>query len=278
MKTVALSLLVSLGVATLPARGETVATGSIERIEVTSLTRERITLVAHALLTQVAAGTKQSFVGEVAVANVAIPVTTPVWVAVRPVKGTNEAKVYISLELGKVPEALLARAGTRALDLSLKGFLKGERGSSAPVCAIGLMRYGTQEVFAPATLGNAFFSFLGARLTGMTLSETSGEATVVLYNPFSFAIPLRRITYSLEAEDRKLGSGEVPATRIRPKQENKILVPISVGNGDLIAVAGGAVMGGGDIEGRLVAKLSFKIGADEITLPISLPGKIQVSR
>ena len=94
------------------------ATGSIERIEVTTLTRQRISIVAHAVLTQVAAGTKQSFVGEVAVANIPLPVENPVWVAVRSgAGGRHEALVYLNLELGKVPEALLAHAGTHALDL-----------------------------------------------------------------------------------------------------------------------------------------------------------------
>ena len=276
MKLVSLSALFALAVARLPVPAQTPATGSIERIEVTTLTRERISLVAHAVLPQAAVGTKQSFIGEVAVGNVPLPVEKPVWVAVRSTKGRNEALVYLNLELGKVPEALLAHAGTRALDLSLKGNLKGEHGSTAPVCAIGVLRYGTREVYAPSSLGQAFFSFKGAHLTGMTLSETSGEATVVLFNPFSFPVPLRRITYALEAGDRQLGTGEVTATRIRPKQENEILVPITASNGDLIAVAGAAVMGGGDIEGRLVARLSFKVGGDEITLPINLPGKIQV--
>src|SRR5258705_9535873 len=68
-------------------------TGAIQMLEVTSLTRDRASMWARALVAEAAQGSKQTFDGEVAVANVPIPVRKPVVVAVQP-KGARYEAVF----------------------------------------------------------------------------------------------------------------------------------------------------------------------------------------
>jgi LEA14-like dessication related protein len=251
--------------------------GSVDALEVTSLTRERIALWARAVLPKAAKGSKQKFTGKVLVANVPIPVKSPVLVVVQAQPGRNEAVFFLDLVLEDTPEALLSRVGTSAIDLTLDGRLSGDAGSKVTIFAVGVLRFGTPDIKAPASFVQSFARFGGARFKGLTLSETSGEATVVLYNPFRFDLPVKNVTYSVHASDRRLGGGSKTGFLIRGGRENEIALPIAASNSELISAAGTAVLGGGAIEGRLVGSISLKVGRDEITVPVNLPGAVRVS-
>jgi LEA14-like dessication related protein len=250
--------------------------GSIEHMQVTSITRKQAAIWLRVLLPRAAEGGSQTFTGEVTVANVPLPVHPPlhVWVQNRP--GRIEAVVDFKLRIDELPEELPGKIGTQTLDLVLQGTLAGDKGSSAPVHAVGLLRYGTKDIDAPYGSISDFVRLDSARLTGVTLSETKGEARVVLYDPFSFPIAVKNLTWSLMAGDRKLCGGEREAIRIHPGRENLVTVPIEAKNTDLMAAAGSAALRGGVVEGRLVGALALKVGRGEITLPIDLPGKINV--
>src|SRR5213075_2208980 len=102
-----------------------------------------------------------------------------------------------------------------------------------------------------------------AKLTGLSFTETSGEARAVLFNPFSFPVPMKELTYALYSGDRKLCEGTKRSTLIHPNRENEIVLPLTAGNADLIAVAGSVMSNGGAFEGRLVASITVKVGNDE---------------
>lgn len=250
--------------------------GTIHKLEVTSMTRERAALWARALLPKAAPGSRQTFEGEVAIANVPIPVATPVVVMVQRAGKEFEAVFLLDLELKKMPEALLTRASAHAVDLTLKGFLTGDEKKSVPLCAVGVLRYGTPDIFAPAANVQMFVRFGGARLTGVSLTETRGEATAVLYNPFHFSVPVKEVSYALYAGDRKVAGGSKPGFMIRGGRENEVTLPIAAKNLELAAAAGQTLTDGGTLDGRLVAQITMKIGRDEVTIPVDLPGKIKV--
>jgi LEA14-like dessication related protein len=252
--------------------------GSVESLEVTALTRDRVSAWARTRLPFVAVGVKQTFEGEVAIANVPLPVRRPVVVEVRERPGRSDAVFFLDLDLEKTPKDLLKLANSHAMDLTLKGVLKGENGSRAPVYAIGLLRYGTADIRLQNTFVNSFARFSGARFTGMSLAETSGEATAVLFNPFGFPLDVKDITYTLWVGDRKLGTGEKSALRVQARRENEVALPLTAGNAELFAVAGQALATGGRVEGRLVASVTIRIGGSDLKIPVDLPGAIEVAR
>lgn len=276
-----LAILVAVAPTDLTAAGSGASpgtTGTIERLEVTALTRTHAAFWARADLAEAALGSKQTFTGEATVANVPIPFAAPATVFVQPKGARHEAVFFLDLDLDRTPVSLAERIGTHALDLTLKGTLSGEKGSRARVCAVGVLRYGTKDISAPASNLPLFARFGGASLKGLSLAETSGAGTIVLYNPFGFDLSVKEVTYTLTASGRKLFTGARKGIRIHAGRENPVELPVTAKNADLLAAAGRALRSGGTLEGRLAGSVTVKAGRDAITIPFDLPGRIEVTR
>jgi len=200
----------------------------------------------------------------------------PVTVAVQPSGRRAEGVFALNVTLAELPEALLGKVGTNSVDLTLQGTLAGDAKSQSPAYAVGLLKYGTSEITAPREAVNAFVRLEDARLTGLTFTETSGEARLVLYNPFSFAIPIKSVTYTLSAGGRRLCGGEKQTLKIHPRRETEVVLPITARNADLIAAAGSAILSGGTIDGRLTGSITFRAGRGDVTLPISVAARIEL--
>lgn len=278
MKTSAILLACALSLPAAAADPAARDVGSVEKLELTSLTRERAAVWARTVLPRASKGARQEFHGEVAVANVALPVRTPVVVMVQPRGSSFDAVFLLELDLAKVPEALVTKMGTKAVDPTFDGTLSGEGGTSVPVFAVGVIRFGSPQLSAPASNAATFVRFGGARLSGLGLSESTGEATAHVYNPFGFPLGVKSLTYSLWLGDRRIVQGELKGIRIHPGRENEVKLPLRALNSDVFAAAGEAVRGGGTLDGRLRAQMSVKVGADEVTVPLDLPGKVRLVR
>jgi len=252
--------------------------GSVERLQFTSLTRDVAQIWVRTQLPKVGKGWKQTFTGEVRAAGVAIPVRPPLTVAVQERPGRSEAVFAVDVRLADLPEELLTKVGTQAIDVEIQGTLEGEARTEAPVFAVGLLKYGTQDIETPRGSARDFIRLDAARLTGLSLIETTGEAKLVLYNPFSFAIPIRSLTYTLYAGDRRLCGGEKQSLRIHPRRETEVLLPLEARNADLLAVAGNAMIAGGTFDGRLVGAITLRVGKGDVTVPISAATKIELVR
>lgn len=283
MKKLVALLLFALPVLAAPPAEEKIRpedTGSVETLEVTNVTREVASLWVRTLLPAVAKGYKQTFSGEVGLANVAIPTRGPVTVMIqtKPGSKTSEAVFFVDVTLADVPEELASQISTKALDVHLKGTLKGDGGSSVRVCAIGLLRLGTPDVKAPYSFLDSFVRFGGARLTGLSLTETKGAGKVVLFNPFRFPLSVKSVSYGIEANGQKLGGGGKDAFQIHGGRESEISLPIAAPNASLVAAAGSLLRTGGTIDGLLTGAIAIKAGRDAITIPLRMPGRIDLSR
>ena len=85
---------------------------------------------------------------------------------------------------------------------------------------------------------------------------------------------MKDLVYAVWAGDRKLAEGERHGVRLHPAARTPIDLPISAANADLLAALGGAVTSGGRVAGRLVARISLRVGKDQIlTVPLDLPGR-----
>lgn len=256
--------------------------GLVQKLEVTSLTKDRILLWVRAALPRAAKGWQQYFRGRLEIANVDIPFRQPARVTMQPGgAGTGlgaDGVFFVDVELAKVPDALLSHVGAHALDLILDGVLGGDGGEPVPVFAVGVLRFGTPDVKTPAAASPDFLRFAGARLTDVSFSETSGEATVVLFNPFSFAVPVRELSYQLDAGGRTLATGVKHAVRLRPRQETTVTLPVTAKNVDLAAAAGSALRSHGVVEGRLTGHFTVKLSSGDVTVPLNLPGRVEIGK
>jgi LEA14-like dessication related protein len=253
--------------------------GSVEKLQFTSITRDEAQIWVRTLLPKVAKGWKQSFTGEVTAAGVAVPVRPPLTVAVQQQpQGKAEAVFAVNVKLADLKDDVLAKVGTNSIDLTIQGTLQGDGRSEVPVYAVGLLKYGSKDIEAPRAAVDDFIKLKDARLTGFTLVETSGEAHLVLYNPFSFAIPIKSVTYTLTAGDRRLCGGALEIQRLHPRRETEVVLPLDAKNVDLLAVAGNALAAGGTIDGRLTGAITFHAGRGDVTLPINVAAKIELVR
>jgi LEA14-like dessication related protein len=251
--------------------------GTVDALEVTSLTRTKLTAFLHTSLPNTAEGGKQKFAGEIALANTSLPTAPSLTAMVQQGPTGNAVVLLVDLDLARIPQALLARLHPLALDVTVNGSLAGNAGAPVPVCAAGILKVGTAEVRSSAPMGASLAGFSGARFTGISLTEVEGKATATLFNPLSFPLDVKDLVYAVWVGDRKLAEGERHALRLHAGRENAVELPISAPNAEILAALGGAVASGGRVAGRLVARVSLRVGKDQIlTVPLDLPGSVQV--
>jgi LEA14-like dessication related protein len=279
MRRSLLTLLLPLLLSSLSRADERAPCGTVDVLEITSLTRTKLTAFLRTSLSEAAEGNKQTFAGEIAVANTPLLLGPSLTAMVQPGPGGNSVVFLVDLDLAKIPQALLARVHPVALDVTVKGSLAGEDGTKAPVCGAGVLKIGTPDLRASAPMGAALAGFSGARFTGMTLTEVQGMATATFFNPLSFPLDVKDLVYAIWVGDRRIAGGERHGLRLHPGRENAIELPVSASSADLLTALGSAVAGGGRVAGRLVARVSVRVGRDQVlTVPLDLPGSVEVMR
>jgi LEA14-like dessication related protein len=251
--------------------------GAVETLEITSLTRTKATAFLRVRLPEAPAGAKSSFDGKVEVANTRIPIGMPITAMAQRREDSIETVLLVDLDLAKIPADLLGGLHPAALDVTLEGTLRSSS-QATPVCAAGVLKVGTSDIRASGPVGQDFAKFGGARLGAMSLSETQGQASVVLFNPLSFPLDVKDLVYEIRSGGRRIAAGERHGLRLHPARENSVDLPLTAANADLVGLLAEA-MASGRVEGTLVATISVKVGKDQImTVPLNLPGTIQVGR
>lgn len=273
------ALLLSLGAASASAERR-LTCGTVEALEVTTLTRTKASAFLRTVLPEAPAGSKIFFEGKIEVANTVMPVGPRMTALAQHREGRHEVVLLTDLDLAKVPVELVGRLSAAALDFTLEGSLRSSSDSAPmPVCAVGVLKVGSNEIRSNGPIGQDFARFGGARFRSLSLAETQGDATVVLFNPLPFPLDVKDLAYEILVGDRRVAAGERHGLRIHPGRDNAIELPLTAANADLLGVLAGAALSGGRLEGRLVATISVKVGKDQfMTVPLNLPGTIQVSR
>ncbi len=274
LATLALSVLVlfALPVAAAPKKG------TIRAVEVTSLTRQKAFLFVRTSLPDAARGARQAFKGEATAWGVPVPLKVPVQVAVQPAGQGWDAVFLVELDLAQLPGALLQKGSPTALPVTLKGTLSGEAGTAVTVDASGSLRPGTADLVAGRELASSFVRFAGARLSGIGLAETKGEARIAVFNPLGFDVALRGIRYVLSSGGREVARGSRQGLLVRPGRENEIDLPLTVSNAAAIAAAGKAVTSGGKLSGQLEGQIVVKLGTGDVKIPLVGSGTIEVMK
>ena len=251
-------------------------TGTVRAVEVTSLTRSVALLYVRTTLPSAARGARQTFRGEATAWGVPIPLKGPVRVAVQPSQGGWDAVFLVELVLRDLPKGLVERGSPTSVPVTLRGTLTGEAGTAATVDAVGALRPGTPELVADRELAAPFVRFAGARISGVGLAETEGEARIVVFNPFGFELAVRGVRYELSSGGRAVAKGSRQGLLVRPARENEIVLPLTVSNVAALASAGSAVASGGTIAGALSGEIVLKLGAGDVKLPLAGTGKVEV--
>ena len=251
--------------------------GTVERIEVTSVTRDVAALWIRVRLPEGVPGERLTFTGTISAGNVPVPVKPPVQVVLQGSgPGPAAALVAADVDLARLPEGILALLGSRDFAVSLKGKLSGGKGEF-PIQAVGRLRPAAPDLVAPASAVSTFAVFSGARLAGLSLKKAEGEATVAVFNPAGFDLLVEEIRYELYAGSRLLFSGTRRLVRLHARRANEVTLPLDVRHADLLAAAGTAVSSGGTIPARLAAKVTIKAGGGRVTIPVDQSGTVRLA-
>lgn len=250
--------------------------GTIRAVEVTSLTRQKAFLFVRASLPAAARGARQTFRGEATAWGVPVPFKDPVKVAVQPSGPGWDVVFLVDLDLAALPGSLLQKGSPTAVPVTLKGTLSGEAGTAVTVDAAGALRPGTADLVAGRDLARTFVRFAGARLSGLGLAETTGEARIAVFNPFHFDVSLRGIRYELTSGERVVARGNRQGVIVHPGRENEIALPLTVSNVAAIGAAGKAVAAGGKLSGQLAGEIVLKLGTGDVKIPLDAAGTIEV--
>jgi LEA14-like dessication related protein len=267
-----------LAVAALPGPGAVQPEGKIVRLDVNSVTRKHAAAWLKARLPAAAKGSRQSFTGTFSIGSAPIPVKQPITVMVQPVEGGVEAVFLLELDLDRVTDGVVSNLGGEALAFSLAGTVAGESGSRAPVAARGSLRIGGPEIHAPSGEAAAFVRFGGARLSGLSLTETKGEATLVVFNPLGSPLGIEEIRYALSVNGRTVAEGSRSKVRLHPGRDNELALPVVARNSDLLSAAGDAAVSGGTVSGRLTGSVTVKTGTSRRVVAVDLPGTVNLIR
>ncbi len=250
--------------------------GTVRAVEVTSVTRQKAFLFVRASLPAAARGARQTFRGEATAWGVPVPFQAPAKVAVQPSGPGWDAVFLVDLDLAALPGSLLQKGSPTAVPVALKGTLSGEAGTAVTVDAAGALRPGTTDLVAGRELAGTFVRFAGARLSGIGLAETRGEARIAVFNPFRFDVALRAIRYELSSGGRTVANGNRQGLLVHPGRENEIVLPLTVSNAAAIGAAGKAVAAGGKLSGQLAGEIVLKLGTGDVKLPLDAAGTIEV--
>ena len=267
-----LALLFALPAAAAPRKG------TIRSVEVTSLTRQKAFLFVRTSLPSAARGSRQKFRGQATAWGVPVPLKPAVDVAVQPSAGGWDAVFLAELDLEALPSDLLRKGSPAAVPVTLKGALSGEGGTGATVDAVGALRPGTPDLVAGRELAEPFARFAGARISGLGLAETKGEARIAVFNPLRFDVALRGIRYELSSGGRVVARGSRQGLLVRPGRENEIALPLAVSNSAALSAAAKAVAAGGRLSGRLSGEIVVKLGSGDVKIPLAGAGTIEVLR
>ena len=252
--------------------------GTIRSVEGTSLTRQKAFLFVRTSLPGAARGARQKFRGQATAWGVTVLLKPSVDVAVQ-ASGTGwDAVFLLELDLGALPPDLLRRGSPAAVPVTLKGTLSGEGGTAATVDAVGALRPGTPDLVAARELAEPFARFAGARVSGLGLAETKGEARIAVFNPLRFDVALRGIRYELSSGGRVVARGSRQGLVVRPGRENEIALPHAVSNSAALSAAAKAVAAGGRLSGRLSGEIVVKLGSGDVKIPLAGAGTIEVLR
>jgi hypothetical protein len=118
--------------------------------------------------------------------------------------------------------------------------------------------------------------FTGARLAGLSLSDTRGEATLELFNPLADAVAVEEIRYVLHVDGRPVAQGGRDKVLLHPRRANALVLPIEGKNSDLLAAAGHAAAQGGTVQGRLTGHVTVRAGKGRKVISIDLPGNVSL--
>ena len=195
-----------------------------------------------------------------------------------PASGRTEApspghlRVSVTLRWADVPADWVDRFRPEGFDFRLQGRVGGRE----EIDWSGPLRWNEVRVEGGREIADRYLRLEALELTRFSLLESEARARLRVRNPFSFPIKLAGAEYVVSADGRDVGSGELPGTILHPARDNDLALPIELDHSQLLAAAGTAIAAGGEVQGRLVGKLTVRLPGGDIAVPLDLSSRLSI--
>ena len=138
----------------------------------------------------------------------------------------------------------------------------------------GSARWEDVEVEGSRDAADEFLKLDDVTLTNVSLLSSEAQAQLMVRNPFSFPLKIASTDYTLFADGREVGSGRTQGLILHAAQKNRLALPIDVDHSELLAVAGGALVSGGDVAVKLTGRLVVRLKGGDVAVPLALSGHL----
>jgi LEA14-like dessication related protein len=120
---------------------------------------------------------------------------------------------------------------------------------------------------------------VGVELTSLeltALSEKRSEARAVLKvsNPFASPVRLTAGRFVLRINGHEVGQGSGPSRTLRAHKPRGVEIPIRIDRKGFLAALGGQFDAGMQIDAELSGEIRLRLPSGDVTLPLSLPGRM----
>lgn len=138
----------------------------------------------------------------------------------------------------------------------------------------GSCRWKDVEVEGSRDAAAEFLTLDDVSLTNVSLLSSEARARLTVRNPFAFPLKIASTRYTLFADGREVGAGQTQGMILHAAQKNVLTLPIDVDHSELLAVAGGALVSGGDVAVKLQGRLVVRLKGGDVAVPIALSGHL----
>jgi len=120
---------------------------------------------------------------------------------------------------------------------------------------------------------------VGVELTSLeltALSEKRSEARAVLKisNPLASPVRLAAGRFVLRVNGHEVGQGSAPSRTLRAHKPKGVEIPIRIDRKGFLAALGGQFDAGMQIDAELSGEIRLRLPSGDLTLPLSLPGRM----
>ena len=185
------------------------------------------------------------------------------------VQANGRWQLPVSVKYADVPADWADRFRLDAVTYRLRGSVTGP-----PREWTGSLPWKQVEVESSKEVGAEFLELKDLRLTEFTVLSSEAAAEVAVRNPFAFPLKIAETQYTIFVEGREVGDGATQGMILHPGQKNVLVLPIELDNAGLLAVAGKALMSGGDVAASLRGKLVIRLKGGDLTVPLALSGRL----
>jgi LEA14-like dessication related protein len=127
---------------------------------------------------------------------------------------------------------------------------------------------------AGGTSASVRVELTSVELTALSEKRSEARAVLKVSNPFASPVRLTAGRFVLRVNGQEVGQGSLHAQTLRAHKLKGVEIPIRIDRKVFLAALGGAFDAGMQIDAELSGEILLRLASGDVTLPLSLPGRM----